>query len=204
MSKHVHLYIHRARQRAADAGNFDEGKHKRDADGKFATSGGNAEHHLAQYKHHLTQVAANPHAPDALHHMNAANAHFSAGHRLNTAQMVSDPKHRDHGALQEHLAVAERHAQEAAQHGAKLSKAPPAQPPKKDAATVQRESDLRMAAQHLAAAQEERAVGNLVGARHHMQLHKKFKAVAEGAPRDAATGGPRDVNLQPRPQGKKS
>lgn len=42
MAKHIHIYLHRApaRARTADAGNFDESKHKRDDDGKFSSTGG--------------------------------------------------------------------------------------------------------------------------------------------------------------------
>lgn len=119
MSKHIHVHIHRARQRAADAG-FDEGKHKRDADGKFATSAGNANHHLDQAEQHRAEAVKPGKSPEQkAAHERAAAHHSNAGANLKMAEM----KHGDgnsKSAVSYHEA-AHREAEEAAKHEAKIA-----------------------------------------------------------------------------------
>lgn len=123
MSKHFHLYIHRARSagKTADAGEFDEGKHKRDAGGKFATSSGDSTHHLSQSMHHSSQAASKGKGhPDYASHAAAAQYHYAASHALGFAQLTSKDPHMQ-GTSQSSMKEAQQHADKAKEHEAKIS-----------------------------------------------------------------------------------
>jgi hypothetical protein len=78
VTKHIHIYIHRAPAR--DAG-FDESKHKRDH-GKFSSTGGGGtvESHSAASAKHAENAKSDPNAA------NAASAHAVAARGLGLAQ----------------------------------------------------------------------------------------------------------------------
>lgn len=133
MSKHIHLYIHRARSagKTTDAGEFDEGKHKRDADGKFATSSGDSNHHLGQSMKHETHAAQKAlhkgdKDPEVVAHKMAAQHHFAAAKSLGSAEALHTMAPN---VSKSHMEAAEKAAQEAKAHEAKLPSAAPAPAP---------------------------------------------------------------------------
>lgn len=111
MPRQIHIHIHRGR--TADA--FEESKVKRDAGGKFATTGagshGDHEHHFEQGEHHAREAqkmaGKNPAAAKA--HEDASNAHHNASEHLKAAMSGRA------GSMQ----TAQKFANEANSHAAK-------------------------------------------------------------------------------------
>lgn len=74
------------RAAAEDAGEFDESQHKRDADGKFATKGGNAAQHLAKYDATLKEANKHEGTEKGKILKQVAEEHFQAHRALAAAE----------------------------------------------------------------------------------------------------------------------
>ena len=118
MPKNVHIWLPGSTH---DAG-FEEGKHKRDSGGKFATSGaagGSAEHHRASATKHMEHedMERGDKDPKKKTRTLAAYHHSNAAHHLEQATRYSPGTHQH----QEQRSIAQSQANAAAHHESQLT-----------------------------------------------------------------------------------